>query len=615
VGTTTTTPSKETVNGRPVGDVGTKTTKPSTDKPFTRDTTVTPQSVSTTVTQKYDKDVTISRTTEQRGRRSSETIEYNDPNKGTNTRITEAQRGDVRRSTTVTTDTPATGPRTITRDDSVTNGRRTDSVRSTQIDNGSQSFLDTTKSSSVTDGRVTTESYTRRTQGTRTTTTGPEQSRVHYEGGQYRNAGPYGNNNYSGGKFVSTRGVDRQTTDAVEVGKSTTIDTRADERGTALDEQQRADDRAARAANRDRQQQVLDVAADLGLQTTVHKAGSDKETVTGTQATTTTSADGKTTTETLVGQQSGTKAYNEVTVGVNGVASRGDASARTGLYAEQQGTRKTESGELKGRATAKAELAAQANYNASLGVNGLNATAHAKAGAEVSAEVAGSYRTNPKKIGDVELTAGVEARAKVAAEATAEATGTVKFTGDPPAAVVSGEAGASAVVKAEAEAKIDAGPFSVRGQAYASAGAEAKIGGHLGYDDGKLSVGFNAGAALGLGVGGRVQVQVDVAQVGKIAQEGVKAASDKIHSATDLTGDGRFGMDDVGVIKDATVDAVSDAAEAVADGVSDAAHAVADGVSNAASAVADGVSDAADAVANRVNNGARAVKDFFTGWW
>jgi hypothetical protein len=63
-----------------------------------------------------------------------------------------------------------------------------------------------------------------------------------------------------------------------------------------------------------------------------------------------------------------------------------------------------------------------------------------------------------------------------------------------------------------------AGPFSVVASAYASAGAEARASGIIGFEDGKLKIGGSAGAALGIGGGASATVEIDVAQIGQMAK-------------------------------------------------------------------------------------------------
>jgi hypothetical protein len=154
------------------------------------------------------------------------------------------------------------------------------------------------------------------------------------------------------------------------------------------------------------------------------------------------------------------------------------------------------------------------------------------------------------KYGDSEPKVGVEGTAKASAQATLEANGKVKITRNPPTAILEGQAGASAVAKAEAELKGTAGPFSVKANVYGSAGAEAKIGGSIGFEDGKLKLSGNMGAAVGLGVGGGATVEVDVKMIGDIAKA-------KATEVADVNGDGKLGLDDAKAIANEVRSSVS----------------------------------------------------------
>lgn len=496
----------------------------------------------------------------------------------------------------------------------------------------------------VQDGRFSSESvnFTNQSGNTTRSTTvtnssGPQTTRTNqgmqYRGGEYLNTGAYATNRYTDGRFQSTHGVDHNFQQRAHSTQTTiTRDSRAAERGTPEDKA-RLEQRQQSISRREGIQRGLDIAGDLGLKTTVLGGGQPTtRTLAGNDPVRQTSADGRTTTETLLGPRVSTTQYGEVAVGADGITARGNADIRAGLYAQGSVTHQTDAGTLSGSAGAKLEAYAQANGQAALNLNGLEARGYAGVGVEASAEVSGSYRTPPVTIGGEPITAGVSAQGRVAAEAKAEASGRVQFTGNPPTAVLEGQAGASAVVKAEGEARIDAGPFSVRAQGYVSAGAEAQANGAIGYDDGKLTLSFGAGAALGVGAGGRVQVSVDVGQIGRaatgLAREGLEAAG----RAADVTGDNRFDMQDVRHIGNTVAtearEVVRDVGNTIADGarvvgegaqvvgnaVADGARAVGNAVASGAQAVGHAVSDGARAVGDGISRGAEAVKDFFGGW-
>jgi hypothetical protein len=62
--------------------------------------------------------------------------------------------------------------------------------------------------------------------------------------------------------------------------------------------------------------------------------------------------------------------------------------------------------------------------------------------------------------------------------------------------------------------------------------------GIIGYENGELRIGGSAGAALGVGLGGSVQVEVDVKQTGDAAVHTTKAAGKAVHDAADGNHDG-----------------------------------------------------------------------------
>ena len=262
---------------------------------------------------------------------------------------------------------------------------------------------------------------------------------------------------------------------------------------------------------------------------------------------------------TFVGNRYGYSGKHEVTIGADGVNASFNREAKAGLYAETKtpDIKKGEAGYQVG-ANAKLEAAASVDAKGKLDLNGLDASVNAKVGVTAEASVNGKAQTKSVKVAGVDVNASVEGTAKVSASATAEATGKVKVTRNPPTAIAEGTVGASAVVKAEAEVKASAGPFAIKASGYASAGAEAKATGTIGYEDGKIKIGGSVGAALGVGAGGAVNVEVDVKQIGEMAKNtAVKVA--------DANGDGKLGVDDAKAIANNAKNAVVDTAKNVVD--------------------------------------------------
>lgn len=231
--------------------------------------------------------------------------------------------------------------------------------------------------------------------------------------------------------------------------------------------------------------------------------------------------------------QYGVSGGQRLSIDGEGVRADFTREARAGVYAQSQGGVEGRFGTASYAARAHAEAVARIDARGKIDANGLDATVNARVGVSVEAEVRGQARTQAIRFGGVDLYAGVEGRARAVAEASAEATGTVRVTRNPPTAIAQGTAGASAVAKVEGDIRASAGPFSVVATGYASAGAEARASGIIGFEDGKLKIGGSVGAALGVGLGGGVTVEVDVKQIGDMA-----------HKAADVNGDGKLGLDD-----------------------------------------------------------------------
>ena len=229
-----------------------------------------------------------------------------------------------------------------------------------------------------------------------------------------------------------------------------------------------------------------------------------------------------------------------------------DETASANASVETSGQVSGKYGEASYDAQASIEAIAGVKGQARLDMNGLDASINAKVGVTAEASVHGKASTTVS-LGGVPVDASVEGTAKASATISAEAVGTAKITRDPPTAVIEGEVGASAVVKVEGDVKASAGPFSVTASGYASAGAEATAKGGIGFKDGKLSIHGSAGAALGLGVGGSVDVEVDVNQLGDMAKK-----------AADVNGDGKLGVDDAVAAGKAVVNEAKDVAKSAA---------------------------------------------------
>ncbi|HEX8699116.1 MAG TPA: hypothetical protein VF815_09795, partial [Myxococcaceae bacterium] len=182
--------------------------------------------------------------------------------------------------------------------------------------------------------------------------------------------------------------------------------------------------------------------------------------------------DGKPDPNTFVGTRNGYAGKYEVTLNAGGVDASGNIERKHGIYAEKK---TPDIDEAKGgrqlSGAAKAEVKASAEGKAKLNSNGVDASGSAKIGGTLEASVTGKAQSKSVTIAGEKLNVGAEGTAKVSAQATAELNAKVKITRNPKSAIIEGGAGASAVVKAEAEGKLSAGPFAVKGNVYGSAGA------------------------------------------------------------------------------------------------------------------------------------------------
>ncbi len=306
-----------------------------------------------------------------------------------------------------------------------------------------------------------------------------------------------------------------------------------------------------------------------------------------------------------VGTRVGISGDQSLAINGEGVQADFNRQATAGIYAESSGAVEGKYGTASYDASAKAEATAYVDARGTIDSNGLDATVTVGARASVEAEITGRAQTESITLGGHELHAAVEGHAKVSAEVAAEATGRVQITRDPLKAIAEGEAGISAVAKAEADITVSAGPFSVRANAYASAGAEARASGVIGFEDGKLKIGGSVGAALGLGVGGGVQIEIDVEQIKDIAIDTAKQVADQ-------NGDGKIGFDDIGAGLQNAGRVVSNVASAV--------HSAADqngdgrlGLDDVSAGVRNVASAATSAVSNVVSGAASKVASWF-GW-
>ncbi len=128
--------------------------------------------------------------------------------------------------------------------------------------------------------------------------------------------------------------------------------------------------------------------------------------------------------------------------------------------------------------------------------------------------VDGEFRTKGVRIGGERLDVNGKIHGEAEVSAYARVDADVAATPSPPRLIVVANAKAFAGAKAAAHGSIGLGDFvRVNASAEAWAGAGAEAGVVAGYDDGKLRLGFNAGAAVGVGAGLSFCVEIDVKKI------------------------------------------------------------------------------------------------------
>jgi hypothetical protein len=344
----------------------------------------------------------------------------------------------------------------------------------------------------------------------------------------------------SNGSSLTTQGTAGLSDDKFTVGQQATYKNERSTNSSITREREFQPERTDKGFTPQRNDPVkrlqtgADVLGAMGARTTLAKNEIPKEAMNET-------AWSKSDTS-FVGTRNGIAGKYEVTGGADGIRAKGNFDASAGFHAETR-TPDIEKGQAgtQGSANFKAEVAARAKGNATINTNGVDASGQAKIGGTVETSLTGRAQSSSVNIGGVDMNASVDASLKGSATLAAEVNGKFKATRSPPEFVAEGSMGGSAVLKAEGESTFSAGPFSAKVNGYGSLGAEAKVGGSIGYENGKLKFSANAGLALGIGGGGGVSGEVDLAQIGQVAKNTALRVGD-------ANGDGRLGLDDARVM-------------------------------------------------------------------
>jgi hypothetical protein len=290
-------------------------------------------------------------------------------------------------------------------------------------------------------------------------------------------------------------------------------------------------------------------------------------------------------------------AKGSFTAGVDGIKAQGEAGLNVTATRSDSVSTEGKLGKADASYNATASAGVKATGSATLDQNGLEVKARAEVG--VSASVSGQAKVESKDIGGVPgLTAyaGVQGEVKVGANAYAE--GTAKLSGNPPTAVIRGEAGAFVGGEATVKARAGLGPVGLEGTASGWVGLGAKAHFDAGYENGKLKLDFGAGAALGYGgfLGGKVEI--DVGKAAKIAEHVIDKTGDAIKKGLDVNGDGKIGLDDAKAAIDQAGKTIDKVTTTVGNAVKDGAKTVVNTAGKALDAVGTGISNAGKAISN-----------------
>ncbi|MGF1526643.1 MAG: hypothetical protein ACFCBW_07615 [Candidatus Competibacterales bacterium] len=258
-----------------------------------------------------------------------------------------------------------------------------------------------------------------------------------------------------------------------------------------------------------------------------------------------------------------------------------------------------------------------------LGPLGAAAGIEGQAGVRVlSGQLGGKAATDfdALRIGETDINPSVEAGAKAYVGAEARGQASVSFTPTNLGAKVGGEAFAGA--KAAAYGAVGLGEVGKVGggvEAYAGVGVKGEA--KLEFEDGKLSFGLSAGAALGVGLGAEVKVELDFSAIADLGSEAIKGAigiaNSAINTAMELGQDlgeqfgewaetfSAFAQDQI----DNFTDMVSNGFNTVTDGIEHIGNTIAQGVENFGNTLADGITGVGDAIAG----GIETATDFVAG--
>lgn len=427
----------------------------------------------------------------------------------TQKRETQVKLGDTTQTNSRTTGTDMLGGQTVTtsRASATTENDRTTTLGRTKTEGplGANKTTVEKKIETKHSETSTSTSSTKRSNGTETKIAGTTETKQ--------------------GKFSVNNTVDRERVKSTEVSKEREFKLKDPLKNTGLG----GPDKLNKA------QKTADVLANSGL----------KQTVQGEKWDTAKLKELEDDNVSFAGVKKGTQGDSSVSYGADGLEAKYSRGASAGVYAQKNGKVEGENGTASYKLGARLDARANVDSSVKVNSNGVEGKFGAKASLTAETSANGRLQSKPFTIAGVETNASVDATVRLKAELSAEANVDVKLQRNPPVAVINGKVGASAVVKAEAEITVGAGPFSVTANGYGSAGAEATASGTFGYENGKIKFGFSAGAAVKVGLGGGIKGEIDLKQSAEMLKNGGEAVLKKGKEALDADGDGKLDLKDV----------------------------------------------------------------------
>lgn len=203
--------------------------------------------------------------------------------------------------------------------------------------------------------------------------------------------------------------------------------------------------------------------------------------------------------------EAGTK--SKVSGDDHSVSATAEAGASAGAHAT--GQVKLPAVELQAEANIETATKLAAKAGAKADITGVSAEAAASATVGAHAGAKGSA-----KVGGL-VGADGEVHADAGAQATANGKVSLKLDDVSASGALQAHAGASAGASGTAGVEVNGKRlFAARGKVEASVGAGGKIGGEFSFKDGKLVIGGELGACLGVGGGVDVGIEVDFGAIG-----------------------------------------------------------------------------------------------------